>query len=64
MRGAFTAQRLEAVRLLAGQVAVSLDNAQGTSMPAKFPLGHCVRLLKGPNQASHTRYPLAHWVIH
>jgi len=28
MRGAFTAERLDAVKLIAGQLAVSLDNAQ------------------------------------
>src|SRR5581483_5866342 len=28
IRGAFTAERLEAVKLIAGQLAVSLDNAQ------------------------------------
>ena len=28
IRGAFTAERLDAVKLIAGQLAVSLDNAQ------------------------------------
>ena len=28
LRGAFTAERLDAVKLIAGQLAVSLDNAQ------------------------------------
>jgi GAF domain-containing protein len=29
MRGAFTAERLDGVKLIAGQLAVSLDNAHG-----------------------------------
>jgi GAF domain-containing protein len=28
LRGAFTTERLDAVKLIAGQLAVSLDNAQ------------------------------------
>jgi GAF domain-containing protein len=35
LRGAFTAERLDAVRLIAGQLAVSLDNAQLPSSPRR-----------------------------
>jgi hypothetical protein len=47
IRGAFTAQRLDGVKLIAGRLAVTLDNAQLTTSPARIvAAGHARRRIE------------------